>query len=153
MFSARCRLYQHDAGALSPSALIYSAPCSRSTPGEQGASRGAIGSLPAASRPSLLSRPPSFSVSVAASILQRNGVVLLKNALQPEVVDEAADADADSIPGSNSTYEFAGVRADQPQTLYTRTYSCACRRCRPPSAVGTEYAACPYLSTVRPRCD
>jgi hypothetical protein len=68
-------------------------------------------------------------------------------------LDEAADADADSIPGSNSTYEFAGVCADQPQTLYTRTYSCACRRCRPPSAVGTEYAACPYLSTVRPRCD
>ena len=51
-------------------------------------------------------------------------------------LDDAADADADSIPGSNSTYEFAGVCAAQPQTLYTRTYSCACRRCREKQAGG-----------------
>ena len=30
------------------------------------------------------------------------------------------DTDADSIEGSNSTYEFAGMHADKPELLYTR---------------------------------
>ena len=48
------------------------------------------GKLSVALQPSEQSQLSDLSVSVAASILQRNGVVLLKNALQPEVVDEAA---------------------------------------------------------------
>ena len=64
------------------------------------------------------------------------------------LLDDAEDADADSIPGSNSTYEFIGARADRPELLFTRTYACACRSCREISAVNLEYAACPHLSTV-----
>jgi len=63
-------------------------------------------------------------------------------------LDDAADADADSIAGSNSTYEFAGVCADTPELLYTRTYSCACRSCREPTAVSVEHKGCPHMSTV-----
>ena len=64
------------------------------------------------------------------------------------LLDDAEDVDADSIPGSNSTYEFIGARADLPELLFIRTYACACRSCRVPSAVCTEYAACPHLRTV-----
>ena len=61
---------------------------------------------------------------------------------------DAADTDADSIPGSNSTYEFAGMHPDQPELLYTRTYSCACATCREPSSVAVESCSCPVVSTV-----
>ena len=64
------------------------------------------------------------------------------------VLDDAADLDADSIPGSNSTYEFVGACADHPELLYTRTYSCACSQCRELSNISIDYKACPYMSTV-----
>ena len=68
------------------------------------------------------------------------------------LLDAAEDLDADSIPGSNSTYEFAGVREDNPEMLYTRTYSCACLKCRESSrdakAVNAEYSDCPCRNTV-----
>ena len=63
-------------------------------------------------------------------------------------LDEAADIDADSIPGSNSTYEFDGHTADHPELLYTRIYPCASRRCAEPAAVSSEYASCPNMDTV-----
>ena len=61
---------------------------------------------------------------------------------------DALDTDADSIAGSNSTYEFAGMHSDKPELLYTRTYSCACALCREPSSVAEEFAHCPVMSTV-----
>ena len=64
------------------------------------------------------------------------------------ILDDAADADADSIAGSNSTYEFVGMHSDQPELLYVRTYSCACPTCRVPSTVATDYSCCPYMETV-----
>ena len=63
-------------------------------------------------------------------------------------LDDAMDADADSIPGSNSTYEFSGVCPDQPEMLYTRTYACACRCCRELGKINTEYSTCPFMVTV-----
>ena len=51
------------------------------------------------------------------------------------ILDDTADVDADSIAGSNSTYEFVGSDAARPELLYTRTYPCVCRRCRDPIAV------------------
>ena len=64
------------------------------------------------------------------------------------ILDEAAAVDADSIEGSNSTYEFAGTSVADPSLLYTRIYPCVCRRCRERSAVHQEYSACPYMTTV-----
>ena len=68
------------------------------------------------------------------------------------VLDATEDLDADSISGSNTTYEFAGVREDSPEMLYTRTYSCACLTCRESSrdakAVNAEYSACLCRNTV-----
>ena len=61
---------------------------------------------------------------------------------------DAADTDADSIPGSNSTYEFVGMHADKPELLYTRTYSCACAICREPSSVALGPSRCPLVGTV-----
>jgi len=63
-------------------------------------------------------------------------------------LDETADVDADSIPGSNSTYEFVGTSVDHPELLYIRTYPCACRKCVEPAAVSTEYSNCPNLGMV-----
>ena len=61
---------------------------------------------------------------------------------------DGADTDADSIEGSNSTYEFAGMHADKPELLYTRTYSCACAACREPSSVALGFSRCPFMGTV-----
>ena len=44
------------------------------------------------------------------------------------ILSNAADVDADSIAGSNSTYDFTGMDASRPELLYIRTYSCACER-------------------------
>ena len=44
------------------------------------------------------------------------------------ILTNAADVDADSIAGSNSTYDFTGMDASRPELLYIRTYSCACQR-------------------------
>ena len=63
-------------------------------------------------------------------------------------LDEAADIDADSIAGSNSTYEFLGTSVDHPDLLYTRTYPCACRKCTDPIAVSIDYSSCPNMDTV-----
>ena len=63
-------------------------------------------------------------------------------------LDEDANIDADSIPGSNSTYDFTGASIDHPELLYTRTYACACRTCREPSSVSVEYASSPNMTTV-----
>jgi hypothetical protein len=63
-------------------------------------------------------------------------------------LDEDANIDADSIPGSNSTYDFTGTSIDHPELLYTRTYACACRMCREPSSVSVEYTNCPNMTTV-----
>jgi hypothetical protein len=61
---------------------------------------------------------------------------------------DAADTDADSVPGSNSTYEFAGVRADKPKDLYLRTYACACAVCKEQSSISIESLRCPLVGTV-----
>jgi hypothetical protein len=63
-------------------------------------------------------------------------------------LDEDANIDADSIPGSNSTYDFTGASIDHPELLYTRTYACACRKCSEPSSVSVEYSSCPNMTTV-----
>ena len=44
------------------------------------------------------------------------------------ILSNAAAVDADSIAGSNSTYDFSGTDAKRPELLYIRTYSCACER-------------------------
>ena len=56
--------------------------------------------------------------------------------------------EADTIPGSNSTYGFAGVDAKKPEMLYTCTYCCSCKLCRDPASVHSEYTACPNINTV-----
>lgn len=56
----------------------------------------------------------SASVSVAASILDRNGVVLLKGALPVEVVDEAADIVATSFERCRGALKSAGLRLRDP---------------------------------------
>ena len=61
---------------------------------------------------------------------------------------DAADTDADSISGSNSTYEFVGMHSDKPELLYKRTYSCACATCKKLSSVAVENCSCPVVSTV-----
>ena len=38
------------------------------------------------------------------------------------------------IVGSNSTYCFAGISAEQPEMLYTRTCCCSCQCCRDPKS-------------------
>ena len=63
-------------------------------------------------------------------------------------LDEAADIDADSIPGSNSTYEFVGTSVDHPELLHTRIYPCVCQGCVEPDAVSSEYSSCPNMGTV-----
>ena len=63
-------------------------------------------------------------------------------------LDLTVETDADSIEGSNSTYEFAGVCADQPELLYTRTYSCVCASCRGDGTINREYSGCPFMGTV-----
>ena len=63
-------------------------------------------------------------------------------------LDAAVETDADSIAGSNSTYEFAGISADQPEMLMVRTYSCACPACRATCTISKEFSDCPYMSTV-----
>lgn len=55
-----------------------------------------------------------ISVSVAASILNREGVVLLKNALDPEVVDAAADAVAASFDRCQVGLKDRGLRLREP---------------------------------------
>lgn len=62
-------------------------------------------------------------------------------------LDAAANIDADSIPGNNSTYEFIGTSVDHPELLYTRSYPCACPKCRDLSAVRLEYSDCPNMET------
>jgi hypothetical protein len=59
-----------------------------------------------------------------------------------------ADTDADSIAGSNSTYEFAGMHADKPHLLWKRIYSCACSACSEPSSVALDFSHCPNKGTV-----
>ena len=63
-------------------------------------------------------------------------------------LDEDANIDADSIPGSNSTYDFTGASIDHQELLYTRTYACACRTCCQPSSVSVDYSSCPNITTV-----
>jgi len=70
--------------------------------------------LSVALQPSEQKQLSDLSVSVAASILQRNGVVLLKNALQPEVVDEAADAVAASFDRCQLALKDRGLRLRDP---------------------------------------
>lgn len=64
------------------------------------------------------------------------------------ILSNAVDTDADSISGSNSTYEFAGMHVEQPNLLYVRTYSCACPSCSKPETVNVEYVGCPLISSV-----
>ena len=40
------------------------------------------------------------------------------------------------------------MHSDQPELLYTRTYSCACATCREPSSVTIDNCSCPVASTV-----
>ena len=64
------------------------------------------------------------------------------------ILVDAVDTDADSIHGSNSTYDFAGMHSDKPELLYTRTHSCACALCREPRSVAVESCSCPVVSAV-----
>ena len=63
------------------------------------------------------------------------------------VLDSAENFDADTVEGSNDTYEFVGSDAKQPDLLYTRVLSCVCTACRNASSVHTEYKDCKYLAT------
>ena len=67
------------------------------------------------------------------------------------ILDDAEDAaDADSVPGSNSTYEFAGTDPDPANgTLFRRPFVCRCPYCREDaSAPLTERCSCPLATTV-----
>ena len=54
------------------------------------------------------------------------------------------DLDGDSVSASNSTYEFAGIDAKQPELLYRKTFTCACSRCREPTSIGMLPYGCPF---------
>lgn len=60
------------------------------------------------------------------------------------VLDPAANVDADSVVGSNSTYEFAGIDASQPELLFTKTLTCACPVCRDPTSIALESRGCSF---------
>ena len=68
------------------------------------------------------------------------------------ILDDTEDAaDADSVPGSNSTYEFAGEDPDADNgTLFRRPFVCRCSYCRNDdgSRPLTERRSCPLASTV-----
>lgn len=60
----------------------------------------------------------------------------------------AAEAETDSIVKSNSTYCFAGILAEQPEMLTTRTYCCSCQCCRDAKSEHLEFSRCPKINTV-----
>jgi hypothetical protein len=60
------------------------------------------------------------------------------------VLDDTADVDGDPVPGSNSTFQFVGASADQPELLLIRR----CALCRQPESISVGYAACPLMSQV-----
>jgi hypothetical protein len=88
------------------------------------------------------------------------------------VLDDTADVDGDPVPGSNSTFQFVGASADQPELLMIRMYPCKCALqfvgasadqpellmirmypckcalCRQPESIRVGYAACPLMSQV-----
>ena len=61
-----------------------------------------------------------------------------------QLLDEALEGDADSVPNSDSMYSFAGVnpRAAEGE-LYHQCYPCRCTECRKQAAPSTEYLGCP----------
>ena len=59
-------------------------------------------------------------------------------------LDAAANVDADSVTGSNSTYCFAGIDANQPDLLYTKTFTCAASCCRDRSTISLDSRGCPF---------
>lgn len=81
---------------------------------------------------------------------------LLRGIVCPEgqchaILDDAEDAaDADSVPGSNTTYEFGGTDPHAENgTLFKRPYFCRCLRCREDDERPlTERRDCPYADTV-----
>ena len=60
------------------------------------------------------------------------------------MLDAAANVDADSVAGSNSTYEFAGIDANRPELLLTKTLTCACIFCRDPTSIALGSMGCPF---------
>ena len=56
------------------------------------------------------------------------------------VLDSVENFDADSVEGSNDTYDFAGMDVKQPELLYTRTYPCVCKAAPGSAEVGKEPA-------------
>jgi len=64
------------------------------------------------------------------------------------ILDPAEDMDADSIPGSNSTYTFAGIDASKPEMLMTRTYFCAEPACRASSSIHCEHTHCSHADAT-----
>lgn len=62
------------------------------------------------------------------------------------VLDAASNLDADPVPWSNSTYEYAEIDPEQPEMLFTRAFTCACEPCRGKDAVSLQYRDCPYLA-------
>lgn len=66
------------------------------------------------------------------------------------ILDDAEDAaEVDTVPGSNSTYEFCGTDPEADHgTLFRRPHFCRCKYCREDATVLTERRACPYADTV-----
>ena len=64
------------------------------------------------------------------------------------LLDAAANVDADSVTASNSTYEYAGVDARQPELLFTKTFTCYCRCCRDPSSISLRNRGCPFAEST-----
>ena len=62
------------------------------------------------------------------------------------VLDVAANVDADSVTASNSTYEYAGIDAQRPELLYTKTFTCACAVCRERSSISLDFRRCPFAA-------
>ena len=61
-------------------------------------------------------------------------------------LDAAANVDADQVLWSNSIYEMAGIDATQPEMLFAKAFTCACKPCRGPNAVRVSYRDCPFLT-------
>jgi hypothetical protein len=62
------------------------------------------------------------------------------------VLDAAANVDADSVTDSNSTYEYAGIDAQQPELLYTKTFTCSCATCCDRSSIHLDFRSCPFAA-------
>ena len=64
------------------------------------------------------------------------------------ILDPCENYDADAVPNSNATYEFAGVDAERPGLLYSKTLPCVLPGCCRESTMVSLTHSCPFWATT-----